>query len=132
MIQPILDRKVVNVTSALEQHLLRNGQHTDVAIKVKNRLAGCVAEAVPPRILSTALSANLVILLVTEGCVAEAAPPLILSTVYLLKKGRPTDMAATTVIVKESNLLLRPVAGKDLLPLIDSLVGPHINGMRCC
>ena len=34
MIQPILDRKVANVTFVLEQHLLRNGQHTDVAIKM--------------------------------------------------------------------------------------------------
>ena len=32
MIQPILDRKVANVTLVLEQHLLRNGQHTDVAV----------------------------------------------------------------------------------------------------
>ena len=32
MIQPILDRKVANVTLVLEQHLLRNGQHTDVTV----------------------------------------------------------------------------------------------------
>jgi hypothetical protein len=92
---------------------------------------GCEAEAVFTPII-------FFIHHVTEGCHTEASPPPILSMVALygrhpdpLKQGRPTDMAATIVIVKESNLLLRPVAGKDLLPLIDRLVGPDINGMRC-
>jgi len=91
---------------------------------------GCEAEAV--------FTPTNFILHVTEGCHTEASPPPILNMVALygphpdlLKQGRATDMAATIVIVKESNLLLRPVAGKDLLPLIDRLVGPDINGMRC-